>query len=141
MTGSAARCSWSGAMRRVSAFGSRPRSQTMGTIVSSTAHSKSPLWQEQCILWCAHESSGSQPVQNKLRTKGKDVKIQERKILSEKTGCRCKLTIKFFQHTDAILERYDDAHNHPLGFQTLYQSRRSVLAPRSAIAFCAQTYT
>ena len=30
-------------------------------------------------------------------------------------GCRCWLTIKFYQHTDMNLERYEDAHDHPLG--------------------------
>ena len=88
-------------------------------IVSNTAHSESLLWREQHILKCAREWTGGWPVQNKLTTEGKDVKIQERKIPSKKTGCRCQLTIKFYQHTDTILGRYEDAHDHPLGDENL----------------------
>ena len=58
-------------------------------------------------------------VQNKPRTEGKDVKYQKRKILLKKMGCQCRLTIKFYQHTDTILGRYEDADNHPLGDKNL----------------------
>ena len=92
-------------------------------IVSNTAHSESLLWREQCILRCACEWTRGRLVQNKLRTEGKDAKIQERKILSKKTGCQCRLTIKFYWHTDTILGRYEDVHDHPLGDENLRFTR------------------
>ena len=74
-------------------------------------------------LTCACEWTGGWPVQNKLKTERKDAKIQERKILSKKTGCRCRLMIKFHQHTDTILGRYVDMHDHPLGDKNLRFTR------------------
>jgi hypothetical protein len=60
-------------------------------VVSHTAHSESPLWQERRIMKCTREWTGGQPVQNKSGTKGKD-----RKIPSKKSGCQCQLTIKLY---------------------------------------------
>lgn len=92
-------------------------------IVSHTAHSESPLWRERRILRCAHEWTGGRPVQNKSGSEGKDRKIQDRKIPSKKTGCRCQLTIKLYRHTDTILGKYETMHDHPLGDQNLRFTR------------------
>ena len=92
-------------------------------IVSHTTHSESPLWREQHILKCAREWTGGWPVWNNSGSEGRDGKIQDRKIPSKKTGCRCKLTIKLYRHTDAILGKYETAHNHPLGDENLRFTR------------------
>jgi hypothetical protein len=41
------------------------------------------------------------------------------KIPSKKTGCRCRLVIKQYLHTDAILGKYEEKHDHPLGDDNL----------------------
>lgn len=92
-------------------------------IVSHTAHSDSPLWRERRILKCAREWTGGRPVQNQSGPEAKDVRIQERKIPSKKTGCRCQLTIKFYRHTPTILGKYKTTHDHPLGDQNLRFTR------------------
>ena len=37
----------------------------------------------------------------------------------KKTGCQCCLTIKRYPHTETILGRYEDRHNHALGDNNL----------------------
>ena len=88
-------------------------------IVSHTVHSESLLWREQRILKCVCEWTGGWPVWNSSGSEGRDRKIQDRKIPSKKTGCRCKLTIKLYRHTDTILGKYEMAHDHPLGDKNL----------------------
>lgn len=43
----------------------------------------------------------------------------ERKIPSKKTGCRCRLTVKRYPQTEAMLRKYEDQHGHPLGDDNL----------------------
>jgi hypothetical protein len=64
------------------------------------------------VLQCSHEFTGGKTdYQNKYQ--------QDRKIPSKKTGCRCHLTIKRYLQTDAILGKYQEEHDHPLGDDNL----------------------
>jgi hypothetical protein len=92
-------------------------------IVSHTAHSDSPLWRARRILKCSREWTGGQPAQNKSAATASS--RQNRKIPSKKTGCRCCLTIKLYRHTETILGKYENEHNHPLGDENLRFTRLS----------------
>ena len=86
-------------------------------IVSNVTYSKSPLWREQRILKCSREWMGGRPTQDQSGSGA--TKERDRKIPSKKTGCRCRLTIKLYQHTETILGKYEREHDHPLGSENL----------------------
>ena len=89
-------------------------------IVSNVARSDSLLWREQRIMKCSREYTGGQPDQHS----GSSVPEEwNRKIPSKKTGCRCCLTLKFYQHTEIILEKYKSKHDHPLRDKNLRFTR------------------
>lgn len=89
-------------------------------IVSNVAHSDSPNWRERRILRCSREWTGGRLAQNESGTTERN-----RKIPSKKTGCRCRLTIKFYRHTETILGKYENDHDHPLGDENLQFTRLS----------------
>jgi hypothetical protein len=67
---------------------------------------------------CLHEFTGGKTdYQNKYH--------QDWKIPSKKTGCRCHLTIKHYLQTDAILGKYEEEHDHPVGDDNLQFLRLS----------------
>jgi hypothetical protein len=81
-------------------------------VVSQIEHSNSPEWRERRVLRCSREFMGGKTdYQNKYQ--------RDRKIPSKKTGCRCHLTIKRYPQTDAILGKYQEEHDHPLGDDNL----------------------
>ena len=90
-------------------------------VVSHVRHSDSPIWWEQHVLKCLHEWTGSRPAQNK--SESPTPVEQDRKIPSKKTGCQCRLTLKFYRHTETILGRYESKHDHPLGDDNLRFTR------------------
>jgi hypothetical protein len=92
--------------------------KTIELIVSKVVHSDSPIWRERRVLKCSREWACGRPAQNKA-AEGK----RDRKIPSKKTGCRCRLTIKLYQHTDTILGKYENEHDHPLGEDNLRFTR------------------
>ena len=49
----------------------------------------------------------------------------ERAIPLKKTGCRCTLTIKMYPHTDKILGKYNEEHDHTIGDDNLRFTRLS----------------
>ena len=49
----------------------------------------------------------------------------ERAIPLKKTGCQCTLTIKMYLHTDRILRKYDEEHDHTIGNDNLRFTRLS----------------
>ena len=81
-------------------------------IVSQVLKSDSLIWQEQRIMKCSQEFMGGRKPYMHLTQSG-------RKIPSKKTGCRCSLIIKRYPHTETILERYIDEHDHMLGNKNL----------------------
>ena len=80
-------------------------------IMSNVACSDSPFWQEQRILKCSREYMGGRPDQQSGSSAPEE---RNRKIPSKKTGCRCRLTLKFYRHTEIILGKYKSEHDHPL---------------------------
>ncbi len=87
-------------------------------IVSQVEWSDSPIWWEWHMLKCSREyMGGKQDCEN--------VNQWERKIPSKKTGCRCCLTIKRYPHTETILGKYEDQHDHALGDENLQFTRLS----------------
>ena len=90
-------------------------------LVISVHHSNSPIWQEQRVLKCLREWTGGRPAQNKSESPAPVE--QDRKIPSKKMGCRCRLTLKFYRHTETILSRYESEHDHPLGDDNLQFTR------------------
>ena len=81
-------------------------------IVSHVRHSNSPIWRERRVLKCLREWTGGRPAQNKSASSAPVEK--DRKIPSKKMGCRCRLTLKFYRHTETILGNYKSKHDHPL---------------------------
>jgi hypothetical protein len=81
-------------------------------IVSKVMNSDSPNWQARRVLKCSREWTGGQ-LAHCNSVEG------NRKIPSKKTGCRCHLTIKLYHHTKAILGKYENEHDHPLGDDNL----------------------
>jgi hypothetical protein len=65
-----------------------------------------PLWTEKRLYVCSRQLSGGQKEYEK---KNPDWRC---KIGSKKTGCHCKISIKLYPHTDAILGNYTDMHDH-----------------------------
>ena len=80
-------------------------------IVSNIAHSDSLLWWERCILRCLRKYTGGRLDWNSGMPAPEE---WNRKILSKKTGCRCRLMLKFYWHTEVILGNYESKHDHPV---------------------------
>jgi hypothetical protein len=87
-------------------------------IVSRVERSDSPVWRERRVYQCGREHTGGK--RDRPRTTQ-----WERTIPSKKTGCRCRLTIKRYPHTDAILGKYEDQHDHAIGDENLRFTRLS----------------
>ena len=86
--------------------------KTIELSVSKTLRSDSSDWRERRVLRCSREFTGGKyNYQNKNQW--------ERKIPSKKTGCQCRLTIKWYPQTEAMLGKYEDQHDHPLGDDNL----------------------
>ena len=85
-------------------------------IVSNVGCSDSLFWWERRILKCLQEYTGGWPDQQSRSSAPEE---RNRKILSKKTGCRCRLTLKFYQHMEIILRKYESEHDHPLGDNNL----------------------
>ena len=86
-------------------------------IVSHVRHSDSPIWREWHVLVCSREWMGGQPAQNKSASSAPVE--QDGKIPSKKTGCQCRLTLKFYRHMETILGNYESEHDHLLGDNNL----------------------
>ena len=50
---------------------------------------------------------------------------QQCKIGSKKSGCACQITIKRYHHTEMILGRYAEEHDHELGVENIAYTRLS----------------
>ena len=81
-------------------------------ILSKVERLDSTIWQERCMYRCARESTSGK------KNRQKTIK-SERAIPSKKTGCRCRLTIKMYSHTNKILGKYDEEHDHAIGDENL----------------------
>ena len=79
--------------------------------MSNVARSDSLFWQEQHILKCLREYMGGRPDQQSRSSAPEE---WNRKIPSKKTGCWCRLTLKFYWHTEIILGKYESEHDYLL---------------------------
>ena len=87
-------------------------------VVSKVIQSDSPIWRERRNYRCAREYTGGKMDRQRITQ-------SERTIPSKKTGCRCRLTIKMYPHTDIILGKYDEEHDHTIGDDNLRFTRLS----------------
>ena len=90
-------------------------------ITSSTLHGGN-LWTLKRIYVCSHQLSGGQ---SKYQKKLPD---RQCKIGSKKTGCRCRIIVKYYPHTSAILGRYASEHDHEIGLANIAYTQMSRVA-------------
>jgi hypothetical protein len=81
-----------------------------------------PLWTEKRLYVCSRQLSGGR---TEFEKKHPDWR---RKIGSKKTGCRCRVVIKLYPHTDAILGNYTNTHDHEVGSENIAYTRMSHVA-------------
>jgi len=92
-------------------------------IASSTARGRDGgLWTLRRVYVCSRQLSGGR---NKYQKKHPE---WERKIDSKKTGCRCRIVIKYYPHTSAILGCYASEHDHEIGLANITYTRTSRVA-------------
>ncbi len=87
-------------------------------IASSTVHG-GKLWALKCVYVCSRQLSGGRSKYQK--------KIPDRqcKIDSKKMGCQCRIVIKYYPHTSAILGRYVSKHDHEIGLVNIAYTQMS----------------
>lgn len=91
-------------------------------LIASTVKRGGPLWTEKRLYVCSRQMSGGRKDYEK---KNPDWK---RKIGSKKTGCRCRVVIKRYPHTDIILGNYTSTHDHEVGADNIAYTRMSGVA-------------
>jgi transposase len=67
------------------------------------------LWTRKRIYVCSRQRSGGPSKYQKKHPE------RHRKLESKKTGCRCRVVIKQYPHTETILGRYTNKHDHEIG--------------------------
>jgi len=90
-------------------------------ISSNTVHG-GKLWTLKRTYVCSRQPSGGRSKYQKKHPN------RHRKIESKKTGCRCRIIIKFYPHTTAILGRYASEHDHEVGLANIAYTRMSRVA-------------
>jgi hypothetical protein len=91
-------------------------------LIASTVKRGGPLWTEKRLYVCSRQLSGGRK-QYEKKNPG-----WHRKIGSKKTGCRCRVVIKLYPHTDAILGNYTNMHDHEVGSDNIAYTRMSGVA-------------
>jgi hypothetical protein len=87
-------------------------------IPSNTVHG-GKLWTLKWTYVCSHQPSGGP---KKYQKKFPD---RQWKIESKKTGCQCRIVIKSYPHTSAILGCYMSEHDHEIGLANIAYTRMS----------------
>jgi hypothetical protein len=88
-------------------------------LIASTVKHRGLLWTEKRLYVCSCQlSSGWQQYEKKNPN-------WRRKIGSKKTGCHCRVVIKLYPHTDAILGNYTNIHDHDIGSDNIAYTRMS----------------
>jgi hypothetical protein len=65
------------------------------------------------VYICSRQLSGGRSKYQKKHPE------RQRKIESKKTGCRCRIIIKYYPHTSAILGCYASEHDHEIGLANI----------------------
>jgi hypothetical protein len=90
-------------------------------IPSNTVHG-GKLWTLKRTYICSHQlSEGPKKYQKKFPE-------WQWKIESKKMGCRCRIVIKSYLHTSAILGCYVSEHDHEIGLANIAYTRMSRVA-------------
>ncbi len=77
-------------------------------IASELKHSSSLIWRERRVFRCSCECSGG-------KWDYECTTQSDRKVKSKKTGCQCCLIIKKYPHTEKVLGKYNEEHDHMIG--------------------------
>jgi len=90
-------------------------------LIASSSVSAAPgaLWSRKRVYVLSCQLSGGK---SKYEKKFPD---RLRKIDSKKTGCKCRIVIKFYPHTSCILGRYSEEHDHEIGIANIQYIRLS----------------
>ena len=88
-------------------------------LVASTVKPGGPLWTQYRLYVCSRQLSGGRKQYEKKNP------AWNRKIDSKKTGCRCRVAIKLYPHTDTILGNYTNTHDHEIGSDNITYTRMS----------------
>jgi hypothetical protein len=91
-------------------------------LIASTVKRGGPLWTEKRLYVCTRQPSGGRKPYEKKNPGWK------RKIDSKKKGCRCRVVIKLYPHTDTILGNYTNTHDHEIGSDNIAYTRMSGVA-------------
>jgi len=91
-------------------------------LVASTVKPGGPLWTQYRLYVCSRQLSGGRKQYEKKNP------AWNRKIDSKKTGCRCRVAIKLYPHTDIILGHYTSTHDHEIGSGNIAYTRMSGVA-------------
>jgi hypothetical protein len=91
-------------------------------LIASTVKHGELLWTEKRLYVCLRQLSGGQKQYEKKKLD------RRRKIGSKKTGCRCRVVIKLYPHTDAILGNYTNVHDNDVGSDNIAYTRMSGVA-------------
>jgi hypothetical protein len=98
---------WAG----IAEFDTWLREEQLAKSIEFTVSSTKPgtwLWTKKLTYVCSRQMSGG-----KKKDEGK-YPDRQRKIDSKKTGCLCQIQIKFYPHTQTILGRYTQEHDHEI---------------------------
>jgi hypothetical protein len=82
-------------------------------LIASMVKRGGPLWTEKRLYVCSRQLSGGQKPYEKKNPGWKC------KINSKKKGCRCRVVIKLYPHTDTILGNYMNMHDHEIGLDNI----------------------
>ena len=96
--------------------------ELIGSTVTKPPKEGPNLWKQKPLFVCSRQWSGGK---SKYLKKHPD---RMRRLTSKKTGCRCKIEIKQYHHTQIIRGRYTDEHNHDIGVGNLQYTRISRIA-------------
>ena len=81
-----------------------------------------PLWTEKRLYVCLRQPSGGR---TEFEKKHPDWRC---KIVSKKTGCHCRVVIKLYLHTNAILGNYTNTHDHEVSSENIAYTQMSHVA-------------
>jgi hypothetical protein len=91
-------------------------------LIASRVRSGGTLWTQNRLYICSCQLSGGRKEYEKKKPDW------NRKIGSKKTGCRCRIIIKLYPHTDTILGHYRNTHDHEVGSANIAYTRMSGVA-------------
>jgi hypothetical protein len=91
-------------------------------LIPSRVRSGGTLWTQNRLYVCSRQLSGGRKEYEKKKPDW------NRKIGSKKTGCRCRVIIKLYLHTDTILGHYRNAHDHEVSSANIAYTQMSGVA-------------